>query len=179
MRMRVLISGAGVAGPTLAFWLLRHGFTPTLVESAPQLRTGGYVIDFWGAGFEVANRMGLLPQIRPRGYIVRELRAVNGAGATIASVPTASFFEVSRGGFISIPRGDLAAAIYQSLDSKVETIFGDRIAHIENAGDGVNVSFEHTPTRGFDLVVGADGLHSGVRRIVFGEEARLREVSGL
>lgn len=178
MRMRVLISGAGVAGPTLAFWLLRHGFTPTLVESAPQLRTGGYVIDFWGAGFEVANRMGLLPQIRPRGYIVRELRAVNGAGATIASVPTASFFEVSRGGFISIPRGDLAAAIYQSLDSKVETIFGDRIAHIENAGDGVNVSFEHTPTRGFDLVVGADGLHSGVRRIVFGEEARFEKYLG-
>jgi len=176
--MRVLVSGAGVAGPTLAFWLARHGFTPTLIESAPQLRTGGYIIDFWGAGFEVANRMGLLPHIRPRGYIVRELRAVNSAGAKVASVPTDSFFEVSRGGFISLPRGDLAAVIYESLGGRVETIFGDRITGIDQTSSGAMVSFAGRPARQFDLVVGADGLHSGVRRIVFGEESSFEKYLG-
>ena len=70
--MRVLISGAGIAGSTLAYWLARHGMQPTLVEKAPQLRSGGYVIDFWGAGFEIADRMGLLPEITLKGYKVQE-----------------------------------------------------------------------------------------------------------
>ena len=179
-RMRVLISGAGVAGPTLAFWLLRNGFTPVLVESAPRLRTGGYVIDFWGAGFEIANRMGLLPHIRPFGYIVNEIRVVNDAGAPVVSLPAEVFSSATQGRFISIPRGDLAAAIYASLDGKVETLFGDRIAGIDSSsGDGVTVSFEHHQTRRFDLIIGADGLHSGVRRLVFGEESRFERYLGL
>ena len=177
--MRVLISGAGVAGPTLAFWLLRHGFTPTLVESAPRLRTGGYIIDFWGAGFEVANRMGLLPLIRPRGYIVQEMRVVNDAGKAVVRVPTEVFVEATRGGFTSIPRGDLAAAIYESLEGKVETLFGDRIVHIDETGDGVHITFEHAEPRRFDLVVGADGLHSGVRQLLFGEEAGFEKYLGV
>jgi 2-polyprenyl-6-methoxyphenol hydroxylase-like FAD-dependent oxidoreductase len=74
--MNVLISGAGIAGPTLAFWLQRYGVTPTLVEQAPVLRTGGYIIDFWGAGFEIADRMGLLSDIRAAGYHVREVRVL-------------------------------------------------------------------------------------------------------
>src|SRR6185369_11202606 len=78
--MRVLISGAGIAGPTLAYWLAHYGFTPTIVEKAPRLRTGGYIIDFWGAGFEIADRMGLLPEIRRKGYTVQELRVVNQNG---------------------------------------------------------------------------------------------------
>jgi 2-polyprenyl-6-methoxyphenol hydroxylase-like FAD-dependent oxidoreductase len=74
--MRVLISGAGIAGPTLAYWLHEFGLTPTIVERAPTLRTGGYVIDFWGVGFDVAERMGLLPDIRREGYMVGEVRVV-------------------------------------------------------------------------------------------------------
>ena len=82
--MRVLISGAGVAGPTLAYWLAHFGFTPTIVESAPQLRSGGYIIDFWGAGFDIAGRMGILPQILDRGYKVKELRVVDSGNRRVA-----------------------------------------------------------------------------------------------
>jgi 2-polyprenyl-6-methoxyphenol hydroxylase-like FAD-dependent oxidoreductase len=82
--MRVLISGAGIAGPTLAFWLLQYGFTPTIVETAPRLRTGGYIIDFWGTGYEIADRMGLLPEITRKGYIVREVRVVGPTGSLLS-----------------------------------------------------------------------------------------------
>ena len=78
--MKILISGAGIAGPTLAYWLVHYGFEPTIVETAPRLRTGGYVIDFWGAGFEIADRMGLLPEIRSKGYMLREVSVVNRDG---------------------------------------------------------------------------------------------------
>ncbi len=82
--MRVLISGAGIAGPTLAYWLVRYGFEITLLEKAPQLRTGGYVIDFWGAGFHIADRMGLVPAIKERGYAVQEVRVVNRNGKRVS-----------------------------------------------------------------------------------------------
>ncbi len=176
--MRVLISGAGVAGPTLAYWLLRHGFTPTLVEAAPSLRTGGYVIDFWGAGFEIANRMGLLPSIRPRGYIVREVRAVDDRGRTAASLPTQAFFKMTQGQFLSIPRGDLAACIYAALDGKVETLFGDRVVRLEQSTSGIEVGFASHPSRHFDLVVGCDGLHSGIRQLVYGDESQFEKYLG-
>ncbi|MFP5228338.1 MAG: FAD-binding domain [Acidobacteriota bacterium] len=176
--MRILISGAGVAGPTLAWWLLRHGFTPTLVESAPRLRTGGYVIDFWGAGFEIANRMGMLPSIRPYGYIVEEMRVVDDRGRTAASLPTRGFFKMTRGQFLSIPRGDLAACIYAALDGKVETLFGDRIVRLDQSGSGVDVGFASRPARHFDLVIGCDGLHSGVRQLVYGDEAQFEKYLG-
>src|SRR5215475_5291092 len=78
--MKVLISGAGIAGPTLAYWLARHGMTPTIVEKAPRLRTGGYVVDFWGAGFDVARRMNLLPELLGAGYAIREVREVDREG---------------------------------------------------------------------------------------------------
>ena len=77
--MKVLISGAGIAGPTLAFWLSRYGLELTIVEKAPQLRTGGYVIDFWGVGFDIADRMDLLPEIRRRGYVAQEVRVLRRA----------------------------------------------------------------------------------------------------
>jgi 2-polyprenyl-6-methoxyphenol hydroxylase-like FAD-dependent oxidoreductase len=176
--MRILISGAGVAGPTLAWWLARDGFTPTLVESAPRLRTGGYVIDFWGAGFEIANRMGMLPSIRPHGYSVREIRVVDDRGKTAASLPTQAFFKMTRGQFLSIPRGDLAACIYAALDGKVETLFGDRVVRLEQSGSGVDVGFASRPARHFDLVVGCDGLHSGIRQMVYGDESQFEKYLG-
>jgi len=176
--MRVLISGAGVAGPTLAWWLLHHGFAPTLVESAPRLRTGGYIIDFWGAGFEIARRMNLLPALEPLGYRVEEMRVVDARSRKIAGLSTDAFFQLTRGGFISIPRGDLAACIYQALGGRVETLFGDRIVSLQSSKDGVSVEFENAAPRTFDLVIGADGLHSGVRQLVFGDETHFEKYMG-
>ncbi len=140
--MRVLVSGAGVAGPTLAFWLSHYGLEPTIVEKAPRLRTGGYIIDFCGLGFDIADRMGLLPEIRSKGYVAREVRIVSGSGKRISGFSVESFSRIVEGRYISLARSDLAASIYHAIEGKVETIFNDSIARIAQTEDGVHVTFE-------------------------------------
>jgi 2-polyprenyl-6-methoxyphenol hydroxylase-like FAD-dependent oxidoreductase len=95
--MKILIAGAGIAGPTLAYWLAHYGMEPTIVEEAPVLRTGGYIIDFFGAGFEIAERMGLLPEILSKGYQVKEVRVVNREGRRVAGFPVETFWRVAGG----------------------------------------------------------------------------------
>ena len=168
--MRVLISGAGIAGPTLAYWLIRFGIHPTLVEAAPALRAGGYIVDFWGAGFDVADRMGLLPAIRRTGYVVKEVRVVNGAGTRVAGFPADVFARSTGGRFVSLPRGELSALIFKEIEGRIQTIFGDSVAAIDQTNDVAHVRFDSGAERDFDLVVGADGLHSRVREIAFGPQ---------
>jgi len=177
--MRVLISGAGIAGPTLAYWLARHGMTPTIVERAPKLRTGGYVVDFWGAGFDVARRMELLPELLRAGYAIREVRIVDRNGRRVSGFPASAFTRAMGGQFTSLPRGDLAAAIFRALPDRVETMFGDAIARIDQTPDDVRVTFEHHTPRAFDIVVGADGLHSRVRELIFGPQRRFERYLGM
>jgi 2-polyprenyl-6-methoxyphenol hydroxylase-like FAD-dependent oxidoreductase len=176
--MRILISGVGIAGPTLAYWLLRAGFAPTLVEQAPRLRTGGYVIDFWGAGFEVADRMGLVPALRERGYDVGEVRLVDGRGRRVGGFPVDAFRRATEGRFVSVARGELASLLHGALGGRVETILGDSIVGLEDDGREVHVRFARGPARTFDLVVGADGLHSAVRRLTFDDEAHVERYLG-
>lgn len=173
-----MISGAGIAGPTLAYWLAHHGLEPTIVEKAPELRTGGYIIDFWGLGYEIADRMGLLPEIRRKGYMVREVRIVDKTGRRIAGFPATAFARIAQDRYISIARGDLAASIFGAIEGKVETIFNDSIARIDETARGVHVVFETGKARDFDLVIGADGLHSRVRELVFGPQSRFEKYLG-
>ena len=169
--MRIIINGAGIAGPTLAYWLRKAGHEVVLVEAAPQLRTGGYVIDFGLVGYDIAEKMGLIPRLRELGYQVLETRFVDRQGRTSASLLTDSLARLTHGRYISLRRSDLAATIYGALDGTVETIFGDSVASIEEAGACVRVGFDHAPPREADLVIGADGLHSRVRQLVFGPDA--------
>jgi len=176
--MKVLIVGAGIAGPTLAYWLLKGGHEVTLVEHAPKLRSGGYLIDFWGAGFDVAERMGIVPELRTRGYTFTEARAVDSKGRKVASFDPSVVIE-SNERYLSIPRADLATVIYDALDGKAELLVDDTVRELDDDGDRVRVTFESGSVRDFDLVAGADGLHSRVRRLTFGPDEQYEKYLGI
>lgn len=169
--MKIAISGAGVAGPAFAHWMQRAGHDVTLIEHAPSFRTGGYVIDFWGLGYRIAEKMGVEAAIRADGYQVQSLRAVGVDGRTQARLGVDAIRRATEGKYTSVARGDLAATIYRTVENEVETIYSDRITAIDNRADRVAVTFEHAQPRDFDLLVGADGLHSAVRRLIFGVDS--------
>jgi 2-polyprenyl-6-methoxyphenol hydroxylase-like FAD-dependent oxidoreductase len=166
----ILISGAGIAGPTLAFWLKAAGFVPVMIEQAPALRDAGYVIDFWGLGYEVAERMGLMPDIERIGYRMREMRIVDGRGVRVAGFGTKVFRELTGGRFVTLRRGDLSRLLFERVKGATEVIFDDEIVGLDERPDHVRVRFKRAPERRFALAVGADGLHSGVRRLAFGPQ---------
>lgn len=168
--MKVAINGIGIAGPTLAYWLRKSGHEVLLIEAAPRLRNGGYIVDFWGGGYAIAERMGLIPRIRELGYQVGEVRFVDVHGRKSGGFGTDVFRRLTGDKFTSVRRSDISATIYEALEGSVETIFGDSIAAIEEIGDRVRISFDHALTREVDLVIGADGLHSRVRSLAFGPE---------
>ncbi|WP_231445587.1 FAD-binding domain [Brevibacterium zhoupengii] len=177
--MRVLIVGAGIAGSTLAYWLKRAGHEPTLLERSHGLRRGGYLIDFWGTGFDVAERMGLVPRLQREGYELTEVRDVASDGHQVASLDPQRIAAGASGRYVSILRSDLAAAIYDSLDEGVETIFGDTVTRLTEGERSISVEFDQAAPREFDLVVGADGLHSQVRTLAFGAEENFERDLGI
>ena len=110
--MRIVINGVGVAGPALAYWLRRSGHEVTLVEAAPSLRRGGYVIDFWGIGYDIADRMGLIPAMRARGYQVQEVRFVDRRGRREGGFRVDVFSRLTHDRFTSLRRSDVSAILY-------------------------------------------------------------------
>jgi 2-polyprenyl-6-methoxyphenol hydroxylase-like FAD-dependent oxidoreductase len=176
--MTVLISGAGIAGPTLAFWLKAAGFEPTIVEHAPALRTGGYVIDFWGLGYDIAERMDLAGRVHEIGYHARELRVVDDRGRRRSGFGTRVFAELTGGRYVTLRRSDLSRLLLEQSDRQTELIFGDAIVALDDRSDGVQVQFSRAASRRFDLVVGADGLHSSVRRLAFGPQDQFEHQLG-
>src|SRR5690349_23025749 len=176
--MKVLVVGAGIAGPTLAYWLLRSGHQPTLVERSPQLPRGGYLVDFWGAGFDVAEMMGIVPQLRERGYAMSEGRVVDRKGRRLARLDPSSIVR-SNERYVSIARSDLAAVVCDALEGQVPLLLGETVAQLHDDGDQVRVRFSDGHSEVFDLVVGADGLHSRVRRLAFGADEQYERYLGL
>jgi 2-polyprenyl-6-methoxyphenol hydroxylase-like FAD-dependent oxidoreductase len=173
----VLISGASVAGQALAYWLRRFGFTPVVVERAPAPRDGGQAVDVRGAAIEVARRTGILDAARAARTGTRGMSYVSSTGKRLASVDGA--FGVIDPEDVEIIRGDLVSILYQAAGSDVEYIFNDSVSSLTDTADGVTVTFERSAPRTFHLVVGADGLHSRVRGLAFGPEARFLRHLGL
>ena len=162
----MLISGAGIAGATLASLLGRDGHQVTVVERDQGVRSSGNPVDVRGNAFGVAERLGLVPRLRDIATSVRELLLVDAAGGRVASMKTRRSDERE----LEVPRADLCAALIETAQRDAEFRFDDILVAIRSDGDGANVTFERGPADRFDLVVGADGIHSGVRRLVFGAE---------
>jgi 2-polyprenyl-6-methoxyphenol hydroxylase-like FAD-dependent oxidoreductase len=136
------------------------------------------MIDFWGVGYDIAERMGLLPTLYEDGYRLEEVRLVDASGRRVAGFNARVFRSASNGRFVSLLRGDLARRVYELVAGKTETIFSDSIAVMEEDSTGVTVIFDRSSPRRFDLAVGADGLHSNVRTLAFGDGARYERYLG-
>jgi len=163
---RVLISGASIAGPALAYWLGRYGYEPTVVELSPALREGGYAVDFRGpVNLQVLERMGVLEDLCAVQTGGSAMRFVDETGRQLMRLP-GEF----AGGELEVLRSDLSRVLYEHSRNNAEYIFGDSIATLDQHSAGVDVTFESGSSRSFDLVIGADGLHSMVRRLAFGPE---------
>src|SRR5215469_10277859 len=138
----VLISGVGIAGPALGWWLKKYGYSPTLVEHAPALRRSGYVVDFWGLGFDIAEKMDLTPAISAEGYHMQELRIVDSEGRRKAGFGIGVMSELTGGRFVTIGRSDLSRLLFEALAGSCETVFDNSITALHEEADGVRVTFE-------------------------------------
>lgn len=168
----ILISGASIAGPALAYWLSRHGFTPTVVERAQAPRDGGYAIDIRGAALDVTERMGILAEVRRASTNTRGMSYVNSANKPVASMGADLLGGSGVVAEVEVLRGDLTRILYTATQRDTEYIFDDSITTISQGDEGIRVTFERGEPRTFDLVVGADGLHSKVRALAFCDESR-------
>jgi 2-polyprenyl-6-methoxyphenol hydroxylase-like FAD-dependent oxidoreductase len=176
---RVLVAGASIAGPALAHWLRRRGAGVTVVERAPELRPGGQAVDARGVAREVIRRMGLDAAVRAARTDTAGAYTVDVDGNVLE---TFGADDDGGDGYIAeieILRGDLSQVLYDDTRDGVEYVFGDRITELVQDADGVDVTFAGGDRRRFDLVVGADGLHSTLRAMVFGPRERFVRHLGL
>jgi 2-polyprenyl-6-methoxyphenol hydroxylase-like FAD-dependent oxidoreductase len=176
----ILISGASIAGPTLAYWLKRYSFTPTVVECSPALRTGGFPVDVRDEAADIAKRMGIWPDLQQKITTLGKLTFVNARNQRISEINILTLrkmFDLDST-WVEIMRGDLSEILYGATKNEVEYLFGDSIQAMAQDDDGVDVTFASGGTRRFDLVVGADGLHSITRALTFGDEAQFEWYCG-
>jgi 2-polyprenyl-6-methoxyphenol hydroxylase-like FAD-dependent oxidoreductase len=175
---RVLISGAGIAGPALAHWLLQRETEVTLVERAPRFRDSGYMIDVWGLGYELVERMGLLDAARARAYAIERLVVVDEDGREVSGFDANVFRDAFGGKFFSIPRGDLARIIFDRIEHHVEVLYSTSVTTLAENAVGVDAELSNGRKGRWDLVVGADGIHSRVRELALGPAERFERYLG-
>ena len=165
---KALISGAGIAGATAAYWLAKAGFQVTVVEQAQDMRSSGSPVDVRGTAVDVAERMGVMAQIRAADTCVRDMVFVNARGHVVSRVNMRNTW--AEPGEVELSRGALAAILREAVPDDVEFQFGDSVTALTQDADGVAAEFGSGPGGRFDVVIGADGAHSGVRALAFGPE---------
>ncbi|MFF5207356.1 FAD-dependent monooxygenase [Streptosporangium sp. NPDC000396] len=171
--MRILISGASVAGPVLAYWLNRHGFAVTVVERAPALRkAGGHAVDLFRPAMDIIDKMGLIKPVQAKRTGTEWITFRSENNDRLHKLEVGKLISAVSDRHVEIMRDDLGEILYEATLPDVEYLFGDSITAMEETADGIDVAFEERPARRFDLVIGADGLHSNVRRLTFGPESR-------
>ena len=164
--MKIAISGVGIAGPTLAWWLKKYGFEPVLFEKAESFRTGGYLVDFWGTGCDIAKKMGLFDKFKAASFEIDNIHCFDGRGKKSAKVNIVSLIKEIHGDFLSVKRGDISSIIYNACDG-IKTHFNTHITALEESDSDILVHLSNGKKEAFDLVIGADGLHSNTRSLVF------------
>jgi 2-polyprenyl-6-methoxyphenol hydroxylase-like FAD-dependent oxidoreductase len=174
----VLISGAGIAGPALAFWLNKNGYRVTIVELADGIRPGGQTVDLRGAGGEVVERMGLIDNMRARSLDQRGVAWIKSDGHRRAEMPVTAFNGNGLVSKLEILRGDLVDVLYQETKDRTEYRFDTRITELTQSDDAVEATLTDGTKLSVDLVVGCDGPHSTVRRLVFGPEEQFVQPLG-
>jgi len=177
-RRTVLIAGASLAGPTLAYWLHRYGFAVTVVEKAHAPRGGGYPIDVRGTAIDVVRRMGILPRLQVAHIDTGRFTFLDADGGEVAALHPYAVAGSVEGQDLEVGRGDLTAALYETVQDDVEFVFDDSIDALDQHGHGVDVTFRSGRHRTFDVVVGADGMHSGTRKVMFGPEEQFHRYLG-
>jgi 2-polyprenyl-6-methoxyphenol hydroxylase-like FAD-dependent oxidoreductase len=176
---RILISGAGIAGLTLAVLLKEQGHDPLVVERDEHLPAEGYMMDFFGSGWDVAARMGLTDSLRALRYPIDALQFVDNDGGVYASVPIARVVKALDGKYVYLRRSDLVRILHERAEAAgVEIRFGTEITALDDTGETVHATFDDGSTHDFALVFGADGVHSGVRQLVFGDESQFARYLG-
>jgi 2-polyprenyl-6-methoxyphenol hydroxylase-like FAD-dependent oxidoreductase len=167
-----LISGASIAGPTLAFWLAEAGWDVTVVERAKQLRTSGYPVDIRGTAVNVVHRMGIGDQVAAEHYRHVPVDLLSPGAHRLTTLDIGLLANDPASGDVEITRGVLSQLLYQASRERADYVFGDSVASLTQTDAGVDVTFDHRPSQTFDVVIGADGIHSKVRSLAFGDESQ-------
>lgn len=176
--MRILISGGGIAGLTLAYWLHHYGFQPCVIEQADGIRRDGYGIDFFGTGYDVAERMGIIEQLKDQPLPMTHIAYVNGQGQPTSHMDMDFMRKIMNGKYIGLMHWTLEEALYEKIANQVEFRSRSSLQAIQQEQDGVTVTFQDGTTEKFDLLIGADGVHSQTRTLVFGPEEQFSRPMG-
>jgi 2-polyprenyl-6-methoxyphenol hydroxylase-like FAD-dependent oxidoreductase len=176
--MRVLISGGGIAGLTLAYWLHQYDIPAVVIEQAQAMRRDGYEIEFGGTGYDVASRMGLIDRLAARQTPIEGQAFVNKDGKPISKMNTTLIRAITDGKYMVLTHATLEEVLYEALAGSVEVRFGRWITALEAGPDAVAVTFNDGTTESFDLLIGADGVHSATRALLFGPEEQFSRYLG-
>ena len=176
--MKILISGGGLVGMMLVYWLYQYGYTPVVIEQADGLRRDGYGIDFFGSGYDVAEKMGLIEQLKTQPIKAEYVGYVNENGKPVAKLEMDLMRKIMNGRYLPLMHRTLEEALYQAIAGKVEVRFGRSLTAVSQTADAVTATFNDGSSETFDLLIGADGIHSNTRSLVFGPESEFAHYLG-